>query len=386
MKKIDRNKMPTDVSIITTYRCQMRCKMCDIWDNPTRKNEEISAKELEMLPNFKFVNITGGEPLIRNDLEDIIEVMYKKSDRIVISTSGWHTKKITKLAERFPNIGVRVSLEGLPIMNDDLRGRDGGFDRGLRTLLSLKEMGIKDIGFGQTVSNRNSADLLPLYELSKSLDMEFATASFHNSFYFHRDDNFVKNKDEVIANFQELIERLLKENKPKSWYRAFFNLGLINYIKGQPRMLPCEAGTANFFIEPNGDVYPCNGLEDRYWKETMGNIRETSSFEDLWFSEKAESVREKVRTCPKNCWMVGTAAPVMKKYIKHPTAWVAKNKIKSMLGKPICTDSVPTYNVGQSPMQGDLRGGDNITTHTPTNTMPEDERLELVRLIEAENT
>lgn len=378
--------MPTDVSIITTYRCQMRCKMCDIWDNPTRKNEEISAKELEMLPNFKFVNITGGEPLIRNDLEDIIEVMYKKSDRIVISTSGWHTKKITKLAERFPNIGVRVSLEGLPIMNDDLRGRDGGFDRGLRTLLSLKEMGIKDIGFGQTVSNRNSADLLPLYELSKSLDMEFATASFHNSFYFHRDDNFVKNKDEVIANFQELIERLLKENKPKSWYRAFFNLGLINYIKGQPRMLPCEAGTANFFIEPNGDVYPCNGLEDRYWKETMGNIRETSSFEDLWFSEKAESVREKVRTCPKNCWMVGTAAPVMKKYIKHPTAWVAKNKIKSMLGKPICTDSVPTYNVGQSPMQGDLRGGDNITTHTPTNTMPEDERLELVRLIEAENT
>jgi len=381
--------MPTDVSIITTYRCQMRCKMCDIWDHPTRKNEEIRPKDLEMLPKFKFANITGGEPFVRSDLEDIIEVMYTKADRIVISTSGWHTKKIIKLAERFPDIGIRVSIEGLPIMNDDLRGREGGFDRGIRTLLSLKEMGIKDIGFGQTVSNKNSHDLLPLYELSKGLGMEFATASFHNSFYFHRDDNIVTNIDEVTANFSELIERLMKENKPKSWFRAFFNLGLINYIRGNPRMLPCEAGTANFFIEPNGDVYPCNGLEERYWKETMGNIKECSSFEELWFSEKAEKVRQKVRTCPKNCWMVGTAAPVMKKYISHPVKWVVKNKVKSLLGRPICTDTVPNCSVGQDPLQGDLRGGDsmisNIKPSGLISEMLDEERLRLIDEIKSEN-
>ena len=386
---VDNPGMPTDVSIITTYRCQMRCKMCDIWEHPTRKSEEITAKDLEILPKFKFANITGGEPFVRLDLEDIIEVMYTKADRIVISTSGWHTKKIIKLAERFPNIGIRVSIEGLPIMNDDLRGREGGFDRGIRTLLSLKEMGIKDIGFGQTVSNKNSHDLLPLYELSKSLDMEFATASFHNSFYFHRDDNVVTNKDEVTANFSELIERLMKENKPKSWFRAFFNLGLINYIRENPRMLPCEAGTANFFIEPNGDVYPCNGLEERYWKETMGNIRECNSFEELWFSEQAENVRAKVRTCPKNCWMVGTAAPVMKKYIKHPLKWVVKNKVKSLLGRPICTDTVPICSVGQDPLQGDLRGSDvivsNIKASGLVKSMQDDERLKLIEEIESNN-
>ena len=381
--------MPTDVSIITTYRCQMRCKMCDIWANPSRKEEEITAKELEMLPDFKFANITGGEPFVRADLEDIVEVMSQKADRVVISTSGWHTKKIVKLAERFPNIGIRVSIEGLPIMNDDLRGREGGFDRGIRTLLSLKEMGIKDIGFGQTVSNKNSHDLLPLYELSKSLGMEFATASFHNSYYFHREDNVVTNKDEVIANFSELIERLLKENKPKSWFRAFFNLGLINYINEKPRMLPCEAGTANFFIEPNGEVYPCNGLEERYWKESMGNIRETTNFEELWFSDKANQVREKVRTCPKNCWMVGTAAPVMKQYIKHPLKWVAKNKIKSLIGRPICTDTVPVCDVGQDPLQGDLRGGvveaKDGAVIPIIDFMPEKERLALIDEIEADN-
>ena len=361
----DKASYPTDVSIITTYRCQMRCKMCDIWENPSDSKKEIQAKELEMLPNFKFVNITGGEPFVRRDLEDIVEVMYRKAPRIVISTSGWHTDRIIKMAERFPNIGIRVSIEGLSQKNDELRGREGSFDRAMRLLLTLKEMGIKDIGYGCTVSNKNSEDMLWLYKLSRELGMEFATASFHNSYYFHKDDNAITNKDEVINNFRLLMEELLKDKSPKSWYRAFFNLGLINYIREQPRMLPCEAGTANFFIEPYGDVYPCNGLEDRYWKESMGNIREVKSFDEVWFSPQAEKVRGLVKTCPKNCWMVGTAAPVMKKYIKHPTAWVVKNKIKSMLGKPICIDNVPHFDVGQHPLQGNLRESKPIEIATP---------------------
>ncbi len=346
--------MPTDVSIITTYRCQMRCKMCSIWKYPSDETKEITAKDLEKLPKLKFINITGGEPFQRRDLEELVEVAFTKAPRVVISTSGWHYEKIIKLAKRFPNIGIRVSIEGLAVQNDDLRGKEGGFDNGLRLLLKLKEMGIKDIGFGMTVSNKNSKDMQWLYKLAQEMNMEFATATFHNSYYFHKEDNVVTNKDEVVEDFEALINNLLKENSPKSWFRAFFNLGLINYIHGGKRMLPCEAGTANFFIEPYGDVYPCNGLEDKVWKESMGNIRDFNKFEDLWYGEKAQSVREKVKKCPKNCWMVGTAAPVMKKYIKHPVKWVVKNKIKSLMGKSVCIDDIPYYNVGQNPLQGDL--------------------------------
>jgi len=347
-------KLPTDVSIITTYRCQMRCQMCNIWQNPTKKNEEITASDLEILPDFKFVNITGGEPFQRNDINEIVSVMNKKSPRIVISTSGYHYDKIIDLAKEFPNIGVRVSLEGLSKRNNELRGRDEGFDRGMKTLLGLRRLGVKDIGFGITVSNHNSEDMLWLYELSKSLNMEFATASFHNSYYFHKDDNIVNNKEEVIKNFKDLINKLLSENHPKSWFRAFFNLGLINYIEGNRRMLPCEAGNVNFFIEPNGDVYPCNGLEEKYWKKKMGNIKEVKDFNSLWFSKEAEEVRALVSKCPKNCWMVGTAAPVMKKYIKHPAKWVVKNKLKNLLNKEMCYKA-EWYDVGQDPCQGDLR-------------------------------
>ena len=221
-------------------------------------------------------------------------------------------------------------------------------------MLLLKEMGVKDIGFGCTVSNNNSTDMLSLYRLSKSLGMEFATAAFHNSYYFHKYDNRITNKDKVIADFEELIAMQLKENHPKSWARAFFNNGLINYIEGNRRMLPCEAGLVNFFVDPYGEVYPCNGLEKRYWMESMGNIRQASSFKEIWESEQAEKVRAQVRSCPKNCWMVGTASPVMKKYIRHPLKWMLKNKVRSLLHQPLCLER-KWYDVGQDPTQGDLR-------------------------------
>lgn len=196
-------------------------------------------------------------------------------------------------------------------------------------------MGVKDIGFGITVSNSNSADMLSLYRLSRSLGMEFATAALHNSYYFHKTDNTITNQTEVCGNFSKLIEWQLKEKHPKSWFRAYFNWGLINYVKGQPRLLPCEAGLVNFFVDPYGDVYPCNGLESKYWKESMGNIRTMTSFEELWRSEQAEHIRSCVRNCPKNCWMVGTAAPVMKKYVAIPMKWIINQKIQSLLGHPI---------------------------------------------------
>lgn len=328
---------PTDASIILTYRCPMRCQMCNIWKYPTNRSEEIQAKDLTSLPKLKFINLTGGEPFIREDLDTIVEECYNHTDRIVISTSGWFEDRVIELAKKFPNIGIRISIEGLSEKNDELRGHDGGFDKGLRTLLSLKKMGVKDIGFGCTVSNHNSKDMLSLYQLSLSMGMEFATAAFHNSYYFHKEDNLISNKEEVCNDFRQLIEWQLEENNPKSWFRAWFNMGLINYIEGGRRMLPCEAGSANFFIDPWGEVYPCNGMEDKFWKLSMGNIHQ-HSFNEIWESEQATIVREKVRNCPKNCWMVGTASPVMHKYIKYPLKWALQNKLRSIRGLKPCIE------------------------------------------------
>ncbi|WP_302258107.1 radical SAM protein [uncultured Alistipes sp.] len=341
-----------DASIIVTYRCPMRCKMCNIWDNPTKVSEEFKPELLEKLPKVDTVNITGGEPFVREDIEDIVKILFTKTKRIVFSTSGYYSDRIIQLARKYPQLGFRISIEGLSCKNDELRGRPGGFDKGLKTLLELRRMGVKDIGFGITVSNNNSSDMLQLYELNRNLKMEFATASFHNSFYFHKYDNKITNIDEVCGNFDELIQRLMNEKHPKSWFRAFFNLGLINYVKGGRRMLPCEAGTENFFIDPYGNVLPCNGMEESCWFDTMGNLHDVEDFMTLWTGAKAKAVRDKVANCPKSCWMIGSASPVMKKYITKVAPWVLKNKLKVMRGGRVDTTCIPFFHVGNNDKQG----------------------------------
>ena len=309
-------------TVIVTYRCNARCTMCNRYKAPSKPEEEISIETIKKLPKMYFTNITGGEPFIREDLPEIVRELYKKSDRIVISTNGFFTDRIIKLCEEFPNVGIRISIEGLEETNNKIRGLDDGFNRGYSTLKKLVEMKHPDVGFGMTVQDANAKDLVPLYDLSNELNMEFATASLHNSFYFVEAKNIIHDRLMVAKEFEKLINKLLESNSPKKWFRAYFNHGLINYIFGQKRLLPCDMAFDTFFIDPYGDVMPCNGTKE---KEVMGNLND-QTWNELWNSEQAEKVRTKVRHCDRQCWMIGSVSPAMHKYIWKPTLWVIKHK------------------------------------------------------------
>lgn len=333
-------------TVIVTYRCNARCNMCSRYKRPSSPDEEISLDTIRKLPQMYFTNITGGEPFIRTDLKDIVRELYKKSDRIVISTNGFFTDRIIDLCKEFPNVGIRISIEGLEETNNAIRGLDDGFNRGYTTLKKLVEMHHPDVGFGMTVQDANAKDLVPLYKLSDELNMEFATASLHNSFYFVESNNIIKDRPMVAKNFENLINELLKSNSPKKWFRAYFNHGLINYIYGQKRLLPCDMAFDTFFIDPYGDVMPCNGTKE---KEVMGNLNE-QSWDELWNSEQADKVRQKVRSCNRNCWMIGSVSPAMHKYIWVPAAWVVKHKFLRFF-------SDKKYSMYELPIVRDFRDG-----------------------------
>lgn len=307
--------------LVATYRCNAKCHMCNTWQFPSTPEQEMDPKVYEKFPELDFLNITGGEPFLREELEDIVKIVRKKAKRICISTNGYYTEKIVALAEKLcGDIGIRISIEGLPAANDELRGLEDGFDHGLRTLLQLKRMGMKDIGFGITISDRNSGDVLELYELSKHLDVEFATAVVHNAYYFHKFDNAITRKEEVSENVRKLIRELFKSKKPKNWARAYFNHGIINYVHGGERLLPCNMGQDIFLCEPWGDIKACNVLD-----ESMGNIKE-QTFEEIWTSERAAEVRKMARNCGHNCWMIGSVSPELKKNKPMLAKWIFKNK------------------------------------------------------------
>ncbi|MGI6109635.1 MAG: radical SAM/SPASM domain-containing protein [Eubacteriaceae bacterium] len=316
-------------TVIVTYRCNARCTMCNRYKCPSRPEDEITLDTIKKLPPMYFTNITGGEPFLRTDLKEIVRELRKKSDRIVISTNGFFTDRIIDLCREFPDVGIRISIEGLEETNNKIRGLPDGFNKGYGTLRKLAEMGVKDVGFGMTVQDANAADLVPLYKLSDHLNMEFATAALHNSFYFVENSNIIHHRQAAAGHFEELINELLQSSSPKKWFRAYFNHGLINYIYGQPRLLPCDMAFDTFFIDPYGDVMPCNGTEE---KEVMGNLN-NQDWNTLWNSEQADHVRMKVRDCNRQCWMIGSVSPAMHKYIWIPAWWVLKHKMKFWTNK-----------------------------------------------------
>ena len=312
-------------TVIVTYRCNARCTMCSRYKAPSKPEEEITLETIRKLPPMYFTNITGGEPFIRTDLPEIVRELAKKSDRIVISTNGFFTDRILALCKEFPNVGIRISIEGLEETNNRIRGLPDGFNRGYTTLQKLVEMGMKDVGFGMTVQDSNAKDLVALYALSDEMHMEFATATLHNSFYFVEAKNIIHDRPMVAKEFETLVNELLASKSPKKWFRAYFNHGLINYLYGQKRPLPCNMAFDTFFIDPYGDVMPCNGTKD---KEVMGNLNEMPDWESLWNTPRADEVRAKVRCCSRQCWMIGSAAPAMQKYVWVPALWVLRHKLK----------------------------------------------------------
>ncbi len=298
--------------------------MCDCFLDPSKPNEELSLDIIKKLPEMAFTNITGGEPFVRKDIGDIVRELYKKTNRIVISTNGYFTKRILALCEEFPQIGIRISIEGLQEANDKIRGIPDGFNRGYATLKELVNKGHKDVGFGCTVQEMNADDLIPLYELADELGMEFATATLHNSFYFRKTNNHIDNKLKVAKSFEMLVNRMLNSKSPKKWFRAYFNHGLINYLYGNKRYLPCNMGSNGFFVDPFGHVMPCNGSTKRM---SMGNLHR-QTWDEIWNSKDADKVRDLVKHCDKNCWMIGSVAPAMKEKIWIPLLWVVKHKLK----------------------------------------------------------
>jgi MoaA/NifB/PqqE/SkfB family radical SAM enzyme len=334
-----------DLSIITTYRCDSRCSMCFIWKNPTHPDYEIDIPTLEKLPGgFDFVNITGGEPTLRKDLLEICRTLRPKAKTLEISTNGLHGDKLEPIVREFPDIKIRISVEGFEATNDRIRGERDGFKRKTETMERLLAAGGSDLGFATTFQDENIEEVVDVYRMARDLDVEFATSALHNAFQFHKNDNYIYDRRRVAKRVEALITEMLRTWSVKNMFRAYMNLGLIAKILGQDRLHACTQGTDSVFIDPWGDVWACNVRNDLL----MGNLHE-ESWQEVYEGEKARAVRAQVAECAQNCWMVSSAKTSIrnKRFAKLPKVavmrWVLWNKLKVTMGRPIAFDRYIDY-------------------------------------------
>ncbi|HBG04820.1 MAG: hypothetical protein A2075_11525 [Geobacteraceae bacterium GWC2_58_44] len=314
-----------DGIVAVTYRCNCKCLMCDTWKHPSPKGGEILPRHLEKLPRLTRLNITGGEPFIREDLDEILGVVKKKAKRVVISSNGLLTSRILDVMGRHRDVGIRLSFDGVGETHDAIRGVRGSHDRALETLRGLKSLGIRDLGIAVTISDRNAGELVPLFALARREGVELATAILHNAYYFHKEDNEIRDKALVGEGIEGLIRAYLASSSPKDWFRAYFTRGIVEHMHGRQRPLKCTMACDSFFVDPYGLLRPCNVMDFPF-----GNLGE-AGFDAIWNGPQAAEARRRVACCPSNCWMIGSVGHLMRQQVWSPFAWIVRNK---WLGHP----------------------------------------------------
>jgi MoaA/NifB/PqqE/SkfB family radical SAM enzyme len=294
--------------------------MCHTWKHPSAKEQEILPADLYTLPRMVRLNVTGGEPFLREDLTDILHVVKKKAKRVVISTNGFLTKRTLNVMRQHQDVGIRISVDGLETTHENVRGVKGCFGKTIATLHGLREIGVKDLGIAVTVSDQNAQDLVALYRLAKENCVELATAILHNAYYFHKEDNVINDKPRVELGLKDLIREFLKSPHPKDWFRAYFTQGIIDHMYGKQREMKCTMATDSFYIDPYGNVRPCNVMDLPF-----GNLKERT-FQEIWTSAEAQNARRKVDVCTRNCWMIGSVGHLMRYKFWVPLLWIIRKK------------------------------------------------------------
>ena len=322
-----------------TFRCNSKCIMCDIWQLPNQA--EIEPEHFAKLPSsIKNINMTGGEPFLRDDLTEIVSIINKTCGhpRLVFSCNGLATplieKRVRELLEKTQsNLAIRISIHGIEERHDEVMGIPGAFQRSMGTIKMLKGLGITDLGLAFTGSNKSIDQLLDVYSLAEKLGVDFVFCGIaHNSeIYFGNPNDAIHDKELFEKQINGMIMRDLKSQKAKKWFRAYYGAGVCYHAFTGQRKIPCGAAKEFFWMNPAGDIFP-----DMVLNRKLGNLRE-QTFDEIWNGEEAEKFREEIRTkgCPSPCWMSCTVVPYMKSNLLRTSLWVGKNKLRAHLGMSV---------------------------------------------------
>jgi MoaA/NifB/PqqE/SkfB family radical SAM enzyme len=168
--------------VAVTYRCNARCTVCDIWKKESRADEEIAPSDYAWLPrSLRSVNVSGGEPFLRDDLVEIVSAIERACPRarVVISTNGLMPSRIEAMMAEMTHIAVRVSIDGVGAKHDEIRGIEGAYDTALDTVRRLRGLGVRDLGLAATSSEKNPGELLRVKTLADELSVRFIASAAH---------------------------------------------------------------------------------------------------------------------------------------------------------------------------------------------------------------
>jgi len=309
---------PLNLTVSTTFECNSRCATCNIWKKNSSSTEfslDEFSKTFDSMDDVYWLTISGGEPMLRSDITDIIESAYTRiHPRIInIPTNALvkdTVKKIQDILSRCPNseVVVNVSIDGIGAEDDGIRGVLGAYDAARNTIKKLKEIEAKNLVVGvHTVISKHNYHRIP--EIFDTIMNKLKPDSYVTEVAEERVEleNIGSGITPSSSEYAVTADFLSHELDAKSFHglskktyafrKQYYQLTK-QVLRSKQQAIPCYAGIASAQITPYGDVWACCVRG-----ESIGNLREKNyDFKRIWASEEAARMRASIKNrecaCP----------------------------------------------------------------------------------------
>lgn len=319
------------VFLFVTGRCNAKCAMCFYAEEMDKKEKDLTFDEIKKISEtageFNRLWISGGEPTLREDLPEIIEMFYRNNHikDVNIPTNGLKPDRIvewvTRLRKSCPdaNFNVSLSLDGFGKTHDIQRGVPGNFYKALETLKKIDQHFRND---GKVL--KNIATVITKYNIEEIQDfMLWVFARFHTSTHtieaargMTRDDGVKvlteltlrKIQDDVAPIYSGYAERMVQDTtgfrKPITRFfylgfiRTLYNVRASNIDEPTPWGMDCTAGETTLVIDYDGRFRACE------LREPLGNVKDYGC--DISKVMSSDAMKQEIATighgAKANCW------------------------------------------------------------------------------------
>ena len=324
-KNLTSFKNVTEVAYFVTAQCNFRCDHCFNWkDLKSEKKDTITIEELKTftksLPKLIRVLLTGGEPFLRKDLDEVCYAFYKNNDvkHISIPTNLSLPNTILmveKILKKCPGIYLNISpsLDNLKEKRDKFVHRKNSFKEFLPIYEDLMSLSRKNenllINIITTFNKNNEKEIDEIFNyITQVLKPDSYAISLVRSIM--EDGTLQKNLD--INKYKDIVEKVYAYNKTRrgikfvgakmfSELRYTLRNTVINTYQNKKYIMPCFSGKVRLVLKNDGIVYPCEIFMTEKTKLSLGNLRDYNfNFKKIMESPSYKQVLKYIKT--KNCF------------------------------------------------------------------------------------
>jgi len=276
-----------------TGQCNLSCPHCFSAAARKPRDEMTTAEGREIIEIMADIGVgmigwTGGEPLLRGDLEGLIAFARGLGIKSHITTNGvLLDERRAKSLKRAGNYAIQISLDGsTPERNYIMRRTTGEeFDKIIEAIRICRKLNMR-LFLATLLGAENIDDAGAMVELAKREGLDRIRFCGYTPIGRGKSRSVRERLDfkERMADLLDFIESVQNDNS----IMAMFDPGF-GPVPPEYRFHKCLAGKETFYLKSNGDLYPCTSLLQRQFR--VGNIRERS-LSELWNDPAMEKIAD----------------------------------------------------------------------------------------------